>query len=93
MAAVREVEEECGVQIPKLGELLSVTYHIYPTKKELVLKKTYWYEMEVSGSPVLIPQIEEEITEAVWLKKSELNEVKQNSYPLILDLVAEKFNS
>jgi 8-oxo-dGTP pyrophosphatase MutT (NUDIX family) len=93
MAAVREVEEECGVQISKLGELLSVTYHIYPTKKELVLKKTYWYDMEVSGSLELIPQIEEEITEAVWLKTSELNEVKQNSYPLIIDLLEEKLNN
>jgi 8-oxo-dGTP pyrophosphatase MutT (NUDIX family) len=93
MAAVREVEEECGVQISKLGEQLSVTYHIYPTSKNLVLKKTYWYKMEVSGSPELIPQIEEEITEAVWLKTSELNEVKQNSYPLIIDLLEEKLNN
>jgi hypothetical protein len=49
--------------------------------------------MEVSGSPELIPQIEEEITEAVWLKTSELNLVKLNSYPLILDLVEEKLNA
>ena len=49
--------------------------------------------MEVSGSPELIPQIEEEITEAVWLKTSEMKQVMENSYPLILDLVAEKLNA
>ncbi len=92
LAAVREVEEECGVRIARLGELLSVTFHIYPSPKNLVLKKTYWYEMEVSGSPELIPQIEEEITEAVWLKNREIKQVMENSYPLILDLVAEKLN-
>ncbi len=93
MAAVREVEEECGVHIAKLGELLAVTFHIYPTPKNLVLKKTYWYEMVVAGSPELIPQIEEEITEAVWLKTSEMKKVMENSYLLILDLVAEKLNA
>ena len=90
-AAKREVEEECGVVINKVNELLAETYHLYSLKKKVVFKKTYWYAMAVSGKPDLIPQAEEDITEACWLLKNQLDEVKANSYPLILDLVNEQF--
>jgi 8-oxo-dGTP pyrophosphatase MutT (NUDIX family) len=90
-AAKREVEEECGVVVTAVNELLAETYHLYEMKGEVVLKKTYWYAMAVSGKPDLIPQAEEDITEACWLSKDQLNEVQSNSYPLILDLVNEQF--
>jgi 8-oxo-dGTP pyrophosphatase MutT (NUDIX family) len=90
-AAKREVEEECGVVVREVNELLSETYHLYSLKKKVVFKKTYWYAMAVSGKPDLIPQAEEDITNACWLLKNQLAEVKANSYPLILDLVNEQF--
>ena len=90
-AAKREVEEECGVVVREVNELLAETYHLYSLKKKVVFKKTYWYAMAVSGKPDLIPQAEEDITEACWLLKNQLDEVKANSYPLILDLVKEQF--
>ena len=90
-AAKREVEEECGVVVSQVNELLAETYHLYSLKKKVVFKKTYWYAMAVSGKPDLIPQAEEDITEACWLLKNQLDEVKANSYPLILDLVKEQF--
>ena len=90
-AAQREVEEECGVVVTAVNELLAETYHLYSLKKKVVFKKTYWYAMAVSGKPDLIPQAEEDITEACWLSKNQLDEVQSNSYPLILDLVNEKF--
>ncbi|MEY3678105.1 MAG: hypothetical protein RI924_246, partial [Bacteroidota bacterium] len=92
-AAVREVEEECGVQIDSLEDLISVTYHIYATKKHVVFKKTYWYAMSVADVPELIPQTEEEITDARWLSPDNLQEVKANTYPLILDLITENILS
>jgi 8-oxo-dGTP pyrophosphatase MutT (NUDIX family) len=90
-AAKREVEEECGVLVKAVNELLAETYHLYSLKKKVVFKKTYWYSMAVSGKPKLIPQAEEDITEACWLSKNQLDEVQSNSYPLILDLVNEQF--
>lgn len=90
-AAKREVEEECGVVVSQVNELLAETYHLYSLKKKVVFKKTYWYAMAVNGKPDLIPQAEEDITEACWLLKNQLDEVKANSYPLILDLVKEQF--
>lgn len=92
IAALREVHEECGVAIDELGSLVSETYHSYQMAGQLILKKTYWYEMSVDGVPVLSPQLEEDITAAVWLKKSELDQVKSNTYPLILDLLTEYFS-
>jgi 8-oxo-dGTP pyrophosphatase MutT (NUDIX family) len=90
-AAKREVEEECGVVVKAVNELLAETYHLYSLKKKVVFKKTYWYAMAVSGKPKLIPQAEEDITEACWLSKNQLDEVQSNSYPLILDLVNDQF--
>ncbi len=87
VAAVREVEEECGIRVHYRGMKLATTYHLYQLKGELVLKKTKWYEMGVNGSPKLTPQKEEDITKAVWLDRRELDKVRSNTYPLIFDLM------
>lgn len=86
-AAVREVEEECGIQVNYRGKKLATTYHLYTIKNELVVKKTVWYEMGINGKPKLIPQQEEDITKAIWLKGQELDKVRKNTYPLIHDLL------
>lgn len=88
-AAVREVEEECGVKVDVLGKKIKSTYHSYIMFDELVLKKTNWYEMEVHGNPTLTPQIEEDITQVKWLGKESLGQVRANTYPLINDILEE----
>ena len=88
-AAVREVEEECGVKVDVLGKKIKSTYHSYMMFNELIIKKTNWYEMEIHGNPTLTPQAEEDITQAEWLTKDELNKVRLNTYPLINDLLEE----
>ncbi len=86
-AAVREVEEECGIKVDYLGQKIMTTYHIYMMKGELVLKKTNWYEMGVNKVPKLKPQLEEDITEARWLDKGKLAIIRENTYPLIADIL------
>jgi 8-oxo-dGTP pyrophosphatase MutT (NUDIX family) len=86
-AALREVEEECGVKIFKNKDKLCRTYHIYELNNKVVLKKTNWYRMTVKGVPKLIPQKEEGITKAEWLKSDALSPVLKNTYPLILDVL------
>lgn len=88
-AALREVEEECGIAVDELGQLLAETYHIYSMAGDLVLKKTFWYHMSVSDVPELVPQLEEDISQAVWLSADELAPVKANTYPLIRDLIVD----
>ncbi|WP_236537065.1 NUDIX hydrolase [Sphingobacterium composti Ten et al. 2007 non Yoo et al. 2007] len=86
-AAVREVEEECGIKVDYLGEKIQTTYHTYTMRGKFVLKQTKWYDMGVNKIPKLIPQTEEDITEAVWLSKKDIKKIKENTYPLILDIL------
>lgn len=65
-AAVREVQEETGLQQLELGESLGITYHTYKEGKIRILKPTYWYKMQTAETQ-LIPQTEEDIEQAVWV--------------------------
>lgn len=89
-AAVREVEEECGVKIEKRNERICKTYHVYEMNDELILKRTNWYRMTVKGSPKLIPQLEEGITEAVWVAPLEVKAKTKNTYPSIIDVLTSE---
>lgn len=86
-AAVREVEEECGINIKKLGTKICKTYHVYELKGKLVLKVSHWYKMEAKGNQKLTPQLEEGITEVKWFSKKDWEVVKANTYPSILDVL------
>jgi len=92
IAAVREVEEECGIQINKVGQKICNTYHIYEMNNEPVLKKSSWYRMIALNQQKLIPQLEEGITDARWLAPGDFMMIKQNTYPLIRDLLNDEFN-
>ncbi|MEJ5995503.1 NUDIX domain-containing protein [Pedobacter sp. Du54] len=87
VAAVREVEEECGVKIEKRGKRLCKTYHIYELNAKVMLKSTSWYKMEVKGKPKLIPQKEEGITTASWVSETGIKNKIKNTYPLILEVL------
>ncbi len=86
-AALREVEEECGIKVNYLGPKIATTYHTYYMRGKFVLKQTKWYEMGVNKVPKLIPQTEEDITEAIWLNAKELDKVERNTYPLISEIL------
>lgn len=86
-AAVREVEEECGVKVEKRNDRICKTYHVYKMGGELILKRTSWYHMTVKGSPKLVPQVEEGITEAVWIAPHEIKAKIRNTYALITDVL------
>ena len=79
-AAIREVDEETGIGGLHIRKKLSATYHIYPYKDAFVLKKTYWYLMFSEDNGKLIPQLEEDITEAVWLDKKNSRMAIASSY-------------
>ena len=79
-AAIREVEEETGIEGINIIKPVNDTWHIYPWKEQTILKKTYWYLMESNYSGDLIPQIKEDITDAVWLKTSDAKEALKSSY-------------
>ena len=90
VAAAREVEEECGITVSKLGEKICKTYHAYISRGEVVLKKTHWYAMKYKGNDKLKPQTEEGITDVRWFRKGHIDAIIQNTFPSILDVLVKE---
>ncbi|MDX8338365.1 NUDIX domain-containing protein [Draconibacterium sp. IB214405] len=91
-AALREVEEECGISNHTIKKALPSTYHIYksPYKKtfgQWIFKETFWFEMDYSGNETLTPQLDEGITEVRWFHPNELNVVLENTYENLKALI------
>ena len=85
IAAIREVEEECGAKGLKIIRQLNSTFHIYrsPFLKfpdNLVLKETKWFLMSCDNDQALVPQSEENIEEVRWIALNELDTVMENTY-------------
>ena len=87
IAAIREVEEECGLSNLTITKLLYTTYHTYKLKGKDILKRTYWFEMLHDGLQEPIPQTEEEITEAIWFEPDNYEKVIQNTFPSIIEVM------
>jgi 8-oxo-dGTP pyrophosphatase MutT (NUDIX family) len=89
ITALREVEEECGIDDLTLGEELKKTFHTYKEKGRSLIKVTHWYKMTVPSEEKLIPQKEEGITQAVWLTPEEAKaQVMTNTYSSIKELLS-----
>ncbi len=89
-AAVREVEEECGIKISALREKICKTYHVYMSRGELVLKKTHWFKMDCTGVFKLKPQKEEGITDVRWFQKHHVEPILANTFPSIMDVLVKE---
>ncbi len=92
--AVREIEEECGISSPKIERDLCVTYHTYPYKGKMVLKKTHWYYLSYDGNDELSGQLDEGITEAKWMNLQEMLSIRGNTFGSInevLDVFKKSF--
>ena len=89
--ALREVSEECGINNLSIIKKLNTTYHYYYINEKRVLKKSQWYLINYDGKKVPTPQTIENITEAKWFDRSELDIIKKNTYPSILDVIYQYF--
>ena len=85
-AAVREVEEECGIKQLQIIKPLPSTFHVYTLKDKKVLKHTYWFEMLCKDDAPLKPQLEEGITDAQWMGKKDTITALNNSFASIRDM-------
>ena len=92
LAAVREVEEECGLSGLQIIKQLDSTFHIYRSPylsfpKNLVLKETKWFLMSYSGNEIPVPQVEEDIQEVAWFSTTDLDRVYSNTYSSLIDFL------
>ena len=86
--AIREVEEECGVNNLKIEQKLISTYHIYNLNNRLILKHTYWFKMSTQCSNELIPQIAEGIEKVEWANQNDLYKKLKNTYANIKEILS-----
>jgi 8-oxo-dGTP pyrophosphatase MutT (NUDIX family) len=92
-AAKREVAEECGIDGHQITKELPSTFHIYQSRYkqtfgQWIIKETFWFEMEYSGSENGTPETKENITEIKWFAKNELDEVLGNTYENLKSVIA-----
>lgn len=87
VTALREVEEECGVRNIELKDPICITYHTYHRDGKFYLKHTHWYRMYDHIREELKPQLEEDITSAVWVRREDLPKCLENTYPSIKEVV------
>jgi len=85
--ALREIEEECGIDRLRITRLLGTTYHSYTLNNEPILKRTYWFAMLFEGNKKPVPQSEEDITEARWFNPTDLGVVAQNTFSSIIEIL------
>ena len=89
VTALREVQEETGIEDLSLQELICITDHCYKRNGIWHLKHTWWYRM-LDNKPIdLTPQKEEDISKAAWVAKSSLPPFLQNTYPSIVEVFRE----
>lgn len=85
--AIREVEEETGVQGLSITKPLEMTYHIFKRNGKYKIKVTYWFEMKTTYNGSLTPQEKEGITKVKWLNPEQITKAMDNSYANIKSLV------
>ena len=88
--AMREVEEETGVNKLRITKKLQKTYHVFKRNGVYKLKITHWFEMrsDFIGTPV--GQLEEGIEKVLWVSPNEIPEILKNSYENIKLLFEEE---
>jgi len=85
-AAIREVQEETGIDEVDITDRLPETFHIYREKKKRILKKTYWFVMKTRDEK-LKPQSEEDIEQAIWMDLETFRSAPRKIYGNINELL------
>ena len=85
--AVREVQEETGLKHLQIEKFILTTYHTYAENGKSVLKESHWYEMSGNGNQMLVPQVQEDIHAVKWVNTEAVNEMLDNSFPSIRDVI------
>ena len=87
--AMREVEEETGVNGLSISKKLQKTYHIFKRNGIYKLKITHWFEMHSTFDGIPIGQAEEGIEKVEWKNPEQIKEALKNSYENIKLLFEE----
>lgn len=88
IAAMREINEETGVQKLRILKKLTKTWHTYRLENNVkILKVTHWYLMITDDQSELIPQAEEGIEIVKWVKVDQLEDKLKKTYATIAEVI------
>jgi len=85
--AVREIQEETGLQKVELKKHLVNTWHTYDESGHHILKETWWYLLTAPGHQKLTPQTIEQITRIEWAKPEDFPKYLSNTFGAIHDVI------
>ncbi|GGD88886.1 NUDIX hydrolase [Planktosalinus lacus] len=91
-AAIRETEEETGVEDLEIVKPLQITYHFFKRNGKLKLKETYWFEMKTNFKGTLKPQKSEGIKKVAWKNPKKTSKALHKSYANIRELFFQEIN-
>jgi 8-oxo-dGTP pyrophosphatase MutT (NUDIX family) len=90
-SALREVEEETGVQNLTLKRKVGKTFHIYSEKDKDILKVSHWFYFTCAKQN-LVAQTEEDITEATWVATQNIKVPMLNTFENIKHIMHQFFD-
>ena len=85
--ALREVEEDTGVNQLKAKKKVGETYHTYDAFGKHFLKITHWFYLICGDDQKLVPQTEEIISDLKWVATKNIKDPLKNTYPSIKDIL------
>jgi ADP-ribose pyrophosphatase YjhB (NUDIX family) len=88
-AALREVEEETGIDKLQIVKPLPSTWHCYFEHEEWKLKRTYWYLMESEMDLQAKPQTEEGISEVKLIGAEEIDSFLKRTFRSISEILGK----
>ena len=89
-AALREVQEETGIDNLKIVKVLPSTWHCYLENELWTLKQTYWYLMSTNEIIHPKPQTEEGITEIKLIGTEEVDGFLKGTFRSISEILGEE---
>lgn len=78
-AAIREIQEECGLEQITLIDHLPDTYHAYFAYDNYWIKKTHWF-IGITQEQQVAPQYDEGIENVEWLADDDIPAVLESTY-------------
>lgn len=87
-AALREVNEETGVNNLKIIDFITITRHIVGKDNRFFIKEIYWYKMKTDFVDATIPQQAESIVKAEWFNKKQIADIiLPSTYKTIIEVL------
>jgi len=87
--AIREVEEETGVEELVIHDKIGVTRHLIKRKDGFNLKISHWYRMSSNFDGKLKPQKNESITKAKWIESELIDKYMSKAWLSLHDFYYE----